>query len=205
MSVNLQLLIATNQHRWENMHIKASRLSEFHKTAVKLMNPQSKMRYQAISEATGVPWFAIAVIHEREADGNFNMQLAQGDPLNKVSVHEPSGRGPFFTHLDDVPPKDAFYRGALDALIDCAPHAAKWKNWSAGGTFTLLEEYNGLGYAAHGVPSAYVWSGTDQYKSGKFIKDRVYDPTEVDIQLGCAPIIGTMMALDSSIQFLEVA
>lgn len=26
-----------------------------------------------------------------------------------------------------------------------------------------LEQYNGLGYAARGRPSPYIWSGTDQY------------------------------------------
>lgn len=72
------------------------------------------------------------------------------------------GRGPFFG-------ADAFYRAALDALIDCAPHAAKWTDWTAGGALTLLEEYNGLAYAARGVPSAYVWSGSDQYNSGNLL------------------------------------
>jgi len=38
-----------------------------------------------------------------------------------------------------------------------------WSDWTAGGVMTLFEEYNGLDYAAMGVLSAYVWSGTDQY------------------------------------------
>jgi lysozyme family protein len=63
----------------------------------------------------------------------------------------------------------------------------------------LLEEYNGLGYAAHGVPSAYVWSGTDQYVSGKFVADHVYRAGVIDVQEGCAPLLATMMAIDPSI------
>src|SRR5205814_2903433 len=111
------------------------------------INPSAKERYQQIEATTGVPWFVIAVIHEREASQNFTKQLAQGDPLSKVSTHVPKGRGPFLNHSDDPPGHDAFYRGALDALIDCPPHASKWKDWSPGGALTLLEEYNGLGYA----------------------------------------------------------
>jgi lysozyme family protein len=64
---------------------------------------------------------------------------------------------------------------------------------------TLLERYNGLGYAIRGVPSPYVWSGTDQYKSGKYIADHVYDPNAVDKQLGCAGLLLAMIALDSTI------
>jgi hypothetical protein len=29
------------------------------------------------------------------------------------------------------------FRGCLDALIDCAPHAANWTDWTPGGVFTL--------------------------------------------------------------------
>jgi hypothetical protein len=50
-------------------------------------------------------------------------------------------------------------------------------------------------------PSAYVWSGSDQYKAGKYVRDHVYDPNEVDVQVGCAPLLARMMALDPSIKF----
>ncbi len=89
----------------------------------------------------------------------------------------------------------------VDALVDCAPHAARNKDWSVGGTLAKLEEYNGLGYAARGRPSPYIWSGTDQYRSGKYVRDGVYDPDAVDSQLGCAGLLMAMMALDPTIQF----
>jgi len=75
------------------------------------------------------------------------------------------------------------------------------RDWSIGGTLTKLEEYNGLGYAARRQPSPYIWSGTDQYRSGKYIRDGVYDPNAVDNQLGCAGLLLAMMALDPGIQF----
>lgn len=198
-SPQIAALKAANAKRWAAMHVKADRLAEFDKTAAKLCAADAKTRYQKISEATGVPWYAIAVIHEREAAGRFTAQLAQGDPLDQVSIHEPAGRGPFLNHPDDPPGQDAFYRGALDALIDCPPHASKWQDWSIGGLLTLLEEYNGLGYANRGVPSAYVWSGSDQYVAGKFVADHVYSESAVDVQLGCAPLLARMAAIDPSI------
>jgi lysozyme family protein len=200
---NIVQLKAKNSARWHEMHIKANRMGEFHKVASRLLT--NKDQYQEIEKGTSVPWYVVAVIHEREASGDFTKQLSQGDPLNHVSVHVPRGRGPFLSHVDDPQLQGAFYRGALDALIDCAPHAAKWGDWSVGGALTLLEEYNGLGYAARDRPSPYVWSGTDQYISGKYVRDGVYDPHAVDVQLGCAPLIASMMTLDATINFGAVA
>lgn len=197
--MNVQNLIAINQHRWESMHIKAARLPEFKVIASKIC--ANKTRYGYIEATTGVPWWAVGTIHYREADLNFNSQLGQGDPLNEVSRNVPKRRGPFFNHPTDAPGHDAFYRGALDALIDCPPKAAAWPNWTAGGTMTIFEEYNGLGPEMHGVASGYVWSGTDQYTGGKYIRDGVWDPRYIDIQDGCAPIVAMIIAMDDTVKF----
>jgi hypothetical protein len=66
---------------------------------------------------------------------------------------------------------------------------------------TLLETYNGVGYAYKGLPSPYLWSGTDQYVRGKFVEDGAFSATTVDKQLGCACLIMAMQKLDPSIQF----
>jgi hypothetical protein len=86
-------------------------------------------------------------------------------------------------------------------LNNCAPYAGRNKNWSIGALLTKLEEYNGLGYAARGVPSPYVWAGTDQYRSGKYVRDGVYDPNVIDSQPGCAGLLMAMKALDPAITF----
>lgn len=167
--------------------------------AKRLVNPAAKSRYQQIEKATGVPWYIVAVIHERESSQDFTKQLAQGDPLSRKSTHVPSGRGPFLNHPTDKPGEDAFFRGALDALIDCPPHASHWHDWTPGGAMTLLEEYNGLGYANHGIPSPYVWAGSDQYIKGKYVSDGVFDANKVDVQEGCAPLLFCMKKLDPSV------
>lgn len=207
MSVSIATLKSENAARWAAMHIHEDRIPGLDSRAKVLTESNAKARFLAVQEATKVPWWVVAVIAEREAGGPpkcWRCQLAQGDPLIRVSTHEPAGRGPFYDHPDDLPQHDAFYRGALDALIDCAPHAAKWTDWGPGGALTLLEEYNGLGYASMGVPSAYVWSGSDRYVSGKYIADHVYRVSAVDVQEGCAPLLARMMLIDNSIHLGQV-
>jgi hypothetical protein len=103
-------------------------------------------------------------------------------------VHVPAGRGPFIS----------WEAAAVDALVNCSAYAARNADWSIGQALTKLEEYNGLGYAARGQPSPYLWSGTDQYRSGKYVRDGVYDANAVDSQLGCAGLLKAMAALDPS-------
>lgn len=193
---DLKALKIANADRWD----KAKITRNFSASASRLVS--AKARYLNVSNSTGVPWFVIAVIHEREASQRWDTQLGQGDPLHAVSVHVPAGRGPFST----------WEEGAIDALVNCAPRAAANTDWSAGGALTLLERYNGLGYAngpvdkrtgIHYPPQAspYVWAGTDQYSKGKYPRDGEFDPHMIDSQLGCAGLLMEMMALDSSITF----
>jgi lysozyme family protein len=188
---NIAALTARNRARWAAA--KLTRGPEFGPVAKRLV--AGKARYRAVSALTGVPWFVIAVIHQRESGQNFGRSLAQGDPWNKVSTHVPKGRGPFKSWED----------AAVDALRVCPPYASKWRDWSAGGTMTLLEQYNGLAYANAGVPSPYVWSGTDQYKIGKVTRDHGPIKAVVDKQLGCAGLILALMAIDPSVAFADTA
>ena len=183
--VDLLALKAANAKRWANAKITRG----FAGIAKALV--ASKARYQAVEARTGVPWFVIAVIHERESSQNWGRSLAQGDPWNRVSVHVPAGRGPFVS----------WEAAAIDALVKCPPYAARNKDWSAGGALTLLEGYNGLGYFRRGIPSPYIWAGTDQYKFGKYVADGKFDAGYVDTQPGCAALIRSMMVLDATITF----
>jgi lysozyme family protein len=205
---DLVALKAANARRWANARLTRV----FSPVAKHLVAPEAKARYQAVSAKTGVPWAFIAVAHERESSQNWNGSLAQGDPWNRVSVHVPAGRGPFRSWED----------AAIDALVNCAPFAARNRDWSIGGTLTMLEQYNGLGQASGPSgwagrpytperkqrfapqPSAYIWAGTDQYIAGKYVADHVYDSTVVDTQLGCAGLLIAMIALDPTITFTGV-
>lgn len=189
---DIAALKVANAARWAAMKLDATRVHEFDAVATRLCDPDAKAMYLAIEAATSVPWFVVAVIHERESGQKWDTHLGQGDPISQKTVNDPAGRGPFFD-------PNAFYRGALDALIDCPPHASKWTDWTVGGSLTLLLSYNGFGYGER--PSPYLFAGTNQYASGKFIRDHVYDPSAVDVQDGCAPILSRMTLRDPSIKF----
>jgi len=183
--VDVNALATANANRWA----AAKQTRNFASIAKRLVD--AKARYQAVEAKTGVPWFVIAVIHMRESSQSWSRSLAQGDPIDRVSVHVPAGRGPF----------SSWEAAAIDALANCHPFLAKKKNWALGPALANLELYNGAGYAAKGRPSPYVWAGTDQYISGKYVADGKYDPNHVDTQPGCAALIKEMMKLDPSIKF----
>jgi lysozyme family protein len=188
--VDIASLKKTNAARWQAMQVTPALEPVIDKVAQRLVAQSAKARYQDVSKKTSVPWFVIAVIHEREASQSWKGNLAQGDPWNKVSIHVPRGRGPF----------KSWEEAAIDALTNCAPHAAAWKDWSAGGALTLLEEYNGLGYAAKNRPSPYIWASTNKYVKGKYVADGHYDPNAIDHQLGCAALLNRMAALDATVK-----
>jgi lysozyme family protein len=174
-----------NKERWDGMHISTAKGPLFKAVADRLIF--NKPRYEAVSKALKekgytIPWEFIAVAHQREASGDFTKYLGNGQALSKKTTIVPKGRGPF----------SSWEEGAIDALLNAAPYAAKNKDWTIGGTLTKLEEYNGLGYASKGLPSPYVWAGTDQYNKGKYVADGVYDANHVDTQLGCAGLLKFM-------------
>ena len=187
---DIHKLVSENAARWPQMEVHPALVGMFDHIAAALVQPMAKARYQDVAGKTGVPWYIIAVIHEREASQSWTANLAQGDRWDRPSVHEP--HTPAFASWENA---------AVYALKSCPPHAANWKDWSPGGALALLEEYNGLGYFQMGRPSPYVWAGTNQYVSGKYVSDHHFDAHAIDHQPGCAPLIARMMKLDGSIDF----
>jgi len=167
-----------NLDRWNLARF--TRSTEINSQAARIVDNRS--HYEAVSEKTGVPWDVIGVIHYRESSGSFagvlhNCQKIIGTGRKTTIV--PKGRGPFST----------WESAAVDALMNCPPYAGKNQDWSLSGTLYLLERYNGLGYRNRGLPSPYLWAGTDQYVKGKYVADGKFDPDYVDTQLGVAPIL----------------
>lgn len=178
-----------NHSRWHNA--KLTRAAEARKVAERLS--KSKVRYKSASSLTGVPWFVIAVIHQRESSGSFAGVLHNGQKIigtGRKTTIVPKGRGPFAS----------WEAAAVDALKNCHPYAANNRDWSVKGTLDLLERYNGLGYRNKGLPSPYLWAGTNQYQKGKYIADGKYDPNHVDKQLGCAAILMAMMETEEDVR-----
>lgn len=168
----------SNLDRWNRA--KFTRSTPIEKQAARIR--ANRARYEAVSAKTGVPWDVIAVIHYRESSGDFAGVLHNGQKIigtGRKTTLVPKGRGPF----------TSWEQAAIDALTNCAPYAARNKDWSLANTLDVLERYNGLGYRNKGLPSPYLWAGTDQYVKGKYVADGKYDPNHVDQQLGVAAIL----------------
>jgi lysozyme family protein len=203
--VDLADLQFKNEQRWKTATIV--RPQQFAGIAKRLV--ENKARYLEVvrrcralgSNMPDDAWVFVGCTHYRESDCDFDTNLGQGDSLYRKSVHVPAGRGPF------APPNpDGFERGAVDALVYCAPYAAmRNKDWSISGILTYEERYNGLAYANVGAPSPYVWSGTSAYTSGKVLVD--HGPivwSVVDQQAGVAGIILAIVEIDPETKFADM-
>lgn len=173
---------------WDKETTKPARASEVASTARRLFI--NKARYVAIETKTHVPWWLIAVLHERESGARFDRQLAQGDPLNRRSTNEPIS-GPFASFEESA--VWALHHDHLDTVVDWRIEKALY--WG--------EAWNGWGYVSHGIPSPYLWGATTVQKPGKYVSDGVWSSTAVDQQLGIVPMIRALAALDKSIMFVR--
>jgi lysozyme family protein len=155
---------------------------------------EHKARYQAVEQATGVPWYVIAVLRERESDADFTTHLHNGDPLTRRTYHVPAGRPP-----PPAQPPFTWEQSAKDALRYDGLSAIK--DWSIERIAYQCEAYNGWGYHNRGMPSPYLWPFSNIYRSGKYIGDGQFSASAVDQQCGVMPILYAMSQIDSSIRF----
>lgn len=176
--------------RWAEMKIRPGRVKALDAVARKII--AGKEQYQRVEADTGVPWAVVGVLHNREASCDFRGVLHNGEKIigtGRKTRLVPKGRGPFRT----------WHEAALDAIAI--------KGWDKGTVWSIefflyaSEVFNGMGYRAHGVPSAYLWSFSDQYTKGKYVADHVFDRDAVDRQMGVAPLMRRLFILDPSADF----
>lgn len=162
--------------------VKADKLAVSKAIADKLLKYKDS-HYGPVAAAVGCPWWVVACIHNQECGedvGVFKAVLHNGEKIvgtGKRTTLVPKGKGPF---------KD-WNSAAIDALGGAGK--LKQKAWDIGSALAFLEKYNGMGYRAHGVPSPYLWSYTDQYVQGKYVADGKWSPTAVSKQSGVAAIM----------------
>lgn len=167
---------------WQKCQITSSRVHEVGSVANQIAGFRNQF-YEPVSAMTGVPWYVIGLLDDREESFNHNDYLGQGDPLNKKTINVPAGRGPFTG-------PNAWIDGAIDAI-----HISGWdrlpsgSHWDIVTTLMKCEMFNGLGYAHMGLRSPYVWGATNQQQRGKYVRDRVFDPNVWDVQVGCAAVL----------------
>lgn len=194
--------------QWDTMIINASRKNEVELASRYAID--HKTIYRVIEEETGVPWPMVACDHRRESDrqdslGNplFNTYLGNGQVLWQKTTIEPIGRGPFIRQSDAGRDKNmlmaAFIAGAKDAYhIDKIDTV---KDWRLEKILYYCELFNGTGYDNRGLPSPYLWGGTNIQKPGKYIADHKFNAQAMDKQLGVASILWYIAKLDTSVTY----
>ncbi len=175
-----QQIASDHRTNFEKMEIRPEEQKRLKAFRERVM--QNRARYEAVAQATGIPWALIAAIHERESGGRFNTYLHNGDPLGKPTTHHPAGK--------------LFYdweTAAIDALNSIQLRGKLGINADTkdmGALLTYAEQYNGLGYRNKGYVSPYVYAGTNIYQGGKVTRDfGPYEPNVWDRQLGVAEML----------------
>jgi lysozyme family protein len=147
----------------------------------------NRQKFVDVQNECGVPALWIMAVFERE-DPSFLTYLGNGDPLDRVTVDVPAGRGPFAS----------WEAGCIDALnYDKITSVTTW-TWEQ--ACYQWEKWNGFGYREyHKIASPYLWSGTDQYSKGKYIADGRWSSNTIDQQLGTVIIAQAIAALDTEL------
>jgi len=185
----------TTQERYDTLYETMEFLDGKHSDSVEIADQikRNQFRYKAAVSGTPVPWYVLALIHQMEADGDFRKQVVNGEPFDRTTRLYPKGKGPWTT----------WESAALWALQKSEDfqlfNKTEWPRWK---TLYRLECYNGVGYQNKGLPSPYLWAGSNHGAGvGKFVErlgsdgeyHATYDPTLMSNQIGAALIYKVLM------------
>ena len=148
-----------------------------------------------VEARTGVPAWVVGTIQAMEAGCGphglrLDCHLHNGDSLQHQTHNVPAGRppnrsGPF-----------TFVESAIDAIQYDGLDKVDWSTDAIERVLFRLEAYNGWGPRLfHNSNTAYLWSGTNQYKRGKYVSDGVWSENAVSGQIGAVPIVLALKAL----------
>lgn len=153
---------------------------------------KNKTPYQAVENATGVPWFVVGLIHQMESGRNFKTHLHNGDPLSARTVNVPAG------HPRSGSPPFSWPESAIDALR--MQDLDEITAWPLPRIAYELERYNGFSSRTkHHINTPYLWSGTSHYTKGKYIRDHVWSDTAVSKQVGAMAVLLSLTRIDDDI------
>ncbi len=142
---------------------------------------QYQSRYETVGRELQIPWEVIGVVHYQEGLLSFERHIHNGDPLTDRTKRWPRGRPtagePPFTWEDSA--RDFFRYKNLDQV----------DNWDIPTILFQLEKLNGWGYRKRGINSPYLWSYSNHYSRGKYVRDGIWDPEAVSMQVGAAVLL----------------
>jgi len=144
---------------------------------------EAREHYQAVGQQLNIPWFVVAVLHQSDTNGDFNVHLHNGDPLTERTRHLPDGRP-----IEGEPPF-RWEDSAADALR--LYHFDLFQDWSISGILFLLEGRGGWGYRLHHpeVSSPYLWNYSTHYTRGKYVTDDTWSETSIAQSCGAAVLL----------------
>jgi lysozyme family protein len=180
-----------------SMKIEPDRIKELDQDCEILL--KEKAAFVELSDRTPnrTPAAFIMAVAMREMSGNTRCFLGNGQALSRRTTITPKGLGPWLQ-----PYPENFIQGGLLALhIDGID---KITQWSLPRAAYESEALNGFGYMSKGIPSPYVFGGTNIQRKGKYVSDGNYDPNTMDTQLGTLTIIERLFDLDASLKFGDV-
>lgn len=169
------------------LEINPAHLNEV--TAIARRIVDNRLRYVEVSAATSVHWALIGILHAMECSRfpDFSQHLHNGDPLTARTRQVPKGRP-----LEGKPPF-SWSASATDAVrVDNLPELAPWTVERFAYAF---ERYNGWGTRARGVNTPYLWSYSQHYTAGKYVRDGKWSATAVSDQPGAMVILKRLMEL----------
>jgi lysozyme family protein len=143
-------------------------------------------RYEAVSSKTHIPWYFIGILHGLEASFNFRGHLHNGDPLSAVTIDVPAGRP-----IPWLPPSD-WESSAVDALT--IEHFTNRTEWTTDLMLYRFEAYNGFGSRRHGINTPYLWSYSNHYTAGRYIRDGKWSATTISKECGAAVMLKALIA-----------
>ena len=200
METKLSQLKSKYLDLYNKMKLRPQWESELNKICERIL--KHRQRYEYVEQKTGVPWWWVAAIHNMESGGNWNCHLHNGDSLKARTVRVPSGRpvndpekGWEVGYTWEESAIDAIQMKKFDNVNDKSLPAWLWRS----------HIYNGFGnvnyvgdFGSSYLYTPYIWSGSNIYQSGKFIRDGVFDKTAISQQIGVAPIIKNLLEQNSN-------
>jgi lysozyme family protein len=185
-TTSYHVLRAEYERLFANCKVLSEQMSNVHALLVRVF--AHRLRYETVGKPLGTPWWLIGTIHAMESDLDFRTHLHNGDPLTQRTVQVPIGRP------KEGNPPFTWEISATDALKLHGFHV--WRDWSVAGALYKAEEYNGWGvrrFHAESGPTAYLWSHTNVYQGGKYVKDGVWNAAAKSQQPGVAALLRLMV------------
>ena len=171
---------------YDNCAVRPERASITNWHIGTLLKPENRARYEEVGKRLQIPWYFIGIVHSLEAGFNFSGHLHNGDPLRGRTWQVPAGRPKEWN-----PPTD-WISSAADALA--MKKYDSQSDWSVGQILYRFEKYNGFGYRSRGIETPYLWSFSNQYSKGKYVKDGVWDSNAVSRQCGAALLVKELVS-----------